>query len=512
MLIETASTPSPKDLGRAGMNRHALRERPSLRFLWWTSMIVCWLVDALSNRYSISPDGVASPDIASACMQGHWAAAVNAYWSPAYPVLLSFLFSVFHPHGLRELLVLKYFNCLVLIVALYCFEYFLQGLLEFVQRDVNNARMGSALPTWALRAAGYALFFWISLYLTPPTLVTPDALVFALILLAAGIIVRIAAGADGFLYYAALGIVLALGYLAKAAMFPLAFIFLAATLFPIENIRRAIPRVLLAVVVFSVVSAPYLFLLSKSKQRFTFGDSGRIAYAEYVNGVNLAIHWQGEPPGTGTPKHPTRKLLETPPVYEYAFPVAGTYPPWNDPSYWYDGVHPHFDFMGQLNTIRHSLDFYFELSTQLGSLVAGVLVLLLWANRPRDFLKYFWRTSFLWIPAVAGLTMYALILVEGRYVAGFLMLLWGGMFAAICIPETKSESAIVRSATLAIVLLLGVQIAWSAGHSVVRLASVHTPADLEVANELLHARVVPGDKVAFVGFAAQDYYWARLAA
>jgi hypothetical protein len=473
-------------------------------------MILCWLVEALSNRYTVSPDAISYLDIATACMKGQWTAAVNAYWSPGYPVLLSILFSVFHPHGLRELLVVKLFNCFILMIALYCLEYFLQGLLEFMRRDGKD-RVGDALPAWSLRASGYTLFLWITLYLMPPSVMTPDALVFAWILVAAGIAVRIATGADGWLRFALLGIVLALGYLTKAVMFPLAFVFLAALLFSIGNPQRMAPRVALALVLFSVVSAPFALLISRNKGRFTFGDSGRIAYAEYVDGIPRGVHWRGEPPASGQPKHPTRKILEMPPVYEYSSPITGTYPPWSDPSYWYDGVRPHFDLKGQLVALWHTLDSYFELSTQLGSVVAGLVVLLLWGNRTGDFLERFWTLAFLWFPALVGFAMYALIFVDGRYVAGFVLLLWAAIFSAIRIPPAESGNTVIRCVTLAIVLVLGVQIAWSAGHSVLRLASFRASGDQAVADELIHEGIAPGDKVAFVGFALMDHYWARLA-
>ena len=511
MWTDSANTASSKDLEQSRLGWHALERWPVLRYYLWATMILCWFVDALSTRQLSSPDAISYLDIASACMKGQWGRAVNAYWSPAYPVLLSFWFSIFHPSVFTELLAAKCFNCLALIFAMFCFEYFLRGLLEYAQEAATNDRQGGPLPVWSLRTTGYTLFFWMSLYLIPPTLVTPDTLVLASILFAAGIIVRMAAGADSWSHFAALGIVLGFGYLAKAVMFPMALIFLACSPFTIGNLRRTIPRVLLALALFSLVSLPFVVLISRSKGRFTFGDTGGIAYAEYVNGVNFTIHWQGKPPGTGTPKHPTRKILDTPLVYEYASPVAGTYPPWSDPSYWYDGVHPHFELGGQLNVLCHSFDSYFELSTQLGSFIAGFAALVLSQNRIRDSLKRFWSVGFLWIPALAGLAMYALILVEARYIVGFLLLLWAGVFLAIRAPRNESGSAIVRCVTLAAALLFAFQIVWSVGHSVVRLASFRPPADLEVADELSHEGIVPGDKVAFVGFALMDHYWAFLA-
>jgi hypothetical protein len=126
-------------------------------------------------------------------------------------------------------------------------------------------------------------------------------------------------------------------------------------------------------------------------------------------------------------------------------------------------------------------------------------------------LERFWTLAFLWFPALVGFAMYALIFVDGRYVAGFVLLLWAAIFSAIRIPPAESGNTVIRCVTLAIVLVLGVQIAWSAGHSVLRLASFRASGDQAVADELIHEGIAPGDKVAFVGFALMDHYWARLA-
>jgi hypothetical protein len=69
-----------------------------------------------------------------------------------------------------------------------------------------------------------------------------------------------------------------------------------------------VPRLLLALTLFSIVSSPFLFLLSRSNGRFTFGDSARINYTEYVNGANLFVHWQVKPSGTGMPKRNAARL------------------------------------------------------------------------------------------------------------------------------------------------------------------------------------------------------------
>jgi hypothetical protein len=477
----------------------------------WIFMPACWLLEGLSYRHSIVPDGVSYLDIASACANGHWTAAVNAYWSPAYPVLLSLVFSLLKPSPYRELTIVHCFNCLILILALCCFEYFLKGLEEHLTVAASTDPERAPLPKWAFRAILYALFFWASLYMTPPSLDTPDALVFALVLLASGIILRIAAGSIGLLRFAALGIVLGLGYLAKAAMFPLAFVFLAVALLAVHDFRRAVARSVLGLIFFLFVAGPFVLLLSKSKGRLTSGDVGRIAYAEYVDGVKLFVHWQGGPPGAGTPIHPTRKIFEMPSVYEFATPVGGSYPPWYDPSYWYEGVHPFFQLKGQLNALRHTLDDFFELLTRLSGLFAGLLVLLIWGGSIRSFASNLLRETSLWGPGIAAFGMYSLIHIESRFLSGFLIVLGAGLFSAVRIQRSVAGIAIIRSVTLAMVFVLGIQITWSVGHSAGRFASSRGFPTWEVAQALRHAGIASGDNVACIGPALQDQYWARLA-
>ena len=100
---------------------------------------------------------------------------------------------------------------------------------------------------------------------------------------------------------------------------------------------------------FVALATPQIVLLSLAKGRVTFSDTGKLAYAWYNYGLPLR-NWQGQPAGSGTPVHPTRKLYEHPAVYEFNGPIRSSYPPWYDPSYWNEGLSPHF----QLGTVaRH---------------------------------------------------------------------------------------------------------------------------------------------------------------
>ena len=475
----------------------------------WVVMCSSWVVQGLSGSAVFNPDGVSYLDIASACIKGNWGALINGVWSPLYAVLLSFWLFLLRPSACWEARSVRLLNCIILLFALWCFEYLLKGLIEYQETTRTTEEESLPLPAWVLRATGYALFFFASVYMTPAGLINPDALVMGLVLLASGIILRIRSGADGALSFAALGLVLGLGYLAKTVMFPVGLVFLVAVLFAVRNFRRAIPRILLTAFLFLLVSAPFIFALSKSKERLTFGESGVISYAVRVNGATFAVHWQGQPPGTGTPRHPTRRILDTPPVYEYAGPIGGSYPPWTDPSYWYDGIRPHFVLTEQLRTLQNSVGAYHDMFDLLSGLFAGFLVFLFWGGSLRQFASNFLKETFLWAPAVAALGLFSLVEVEPRYVSGFIILVWAATFLALRIPEPGH--AIIRSVTLTIVLLLGFQTILSFKKSIVeRLAYSSAAVQCEVAQDLWREGVKPGDRVAFIGDAVWYHYWAHL--
>jgi hypothetical protein len=477
----------------------------------WAGMICCWLIEAFSYRHTVFPDANSYFDLAWFCVRGHWKGLVNGYWSPAFPVLLSFPLRILHGH-LQEIMIAHLTNVLVLIGALACFEYLFKELENYAALHwlaFEETERGLAMPY--LRATGYALFFWLSLYATPPSQETPDALAMALVLLAAGILVRIASGTTHWFWFAALGAVLGIGYLAKAALFLLAFVFLSAAALASKNWGRAVRGLLAGLLTFAFVAGPFVLLLSKSKGRFTFGDSGAINYAEFVDGVKLLTNWQGGPPGSGMPIHPTRKLMSSPAVFEFATPIEGTYPPSNDQSYWYDGVRPHFELKGQLLVLWRTIDDYFSIFVKLGAMAAGFGVLLGFGGGLQEYWPRFRRLYFLWVPGLAALALYALVYTELRYVAGFILLLWAAAFFSLRVPRNGMGESLEKAATVAILMLLGAQITWSMTHAAFRAVSKSEFVAADVVAALREAGVQSGDPVAVIGNPPTSGYWAHLA-
>ena len=293
---------------------------------------------------------------------------------------------------------------------------------------------------------------------------TPDMCVAAFVYLASGVVIRIRAGEGSWALFSLLGVVLGMGYLAKAAMFPLAFVFLMTSLFAAGSLRRALPRTLLGLAVFFLVGGPYMLALSRVKGRFTFGESGRLNYAEFVSGVTRFIHWQGQGRGTGTPKHPTPQISDLPPAYEFATPVGGTYPPWYDQSYWYEGVIARFDLKGQLMALSET---GYEYSVMLGDqegLLVGLLAFFLLGYRGWPSWIRLARQWHLTGPALAALTMYALVCVKSRYVPSFIVLLWMGLFSGVDLPNSTR----IRKATRCVAIAMVVAIALLSARAIAR--------------------------------------------
>jgi hypothetical protein len=411
-------------------------------------------------------------------------------------------------------------NFAIYLGALVCFEFFWQQVWRHQQAKIAETSGQVTWLEWAWWALGYCLFIWSSLTLIEIWAVTPDMLMAALVYLAAGFMVRLRRGFIGWSTFALLGVILGLGYLAKAIMFPLAFVFLIVSLFSVGNVRHAWPRVVLAVLIFFVVSLPFIAVISKAAGELTFGQAGTITYVRYVNGVPYP-HWQGGPPGNGTPVHPSRQIFDHPPIYEFGTPIGGTYPISLNPVYWYQGAVARFDLAQQIRLLLASALFYFDLFfRQQGALVVGVLSLYLVRQQWRFSPTNIDLSGSLVIPALAAFGLYALVLVEGRYIGVFVVLLWADLLANVKLPDNQLSKRLISGIGLIMITFMLVSLvafnlegfralSRNTGQSASPVAGPpRWPG--EVAEELQGLGMQPGDKVAVIGYAF-DSFWARLA-
>jgi hypothetical protein len=480
-----------------------------LKAALWSAAALAGFFQAWANRFYIEPDGLNYLDISYAYLHRDWPNAINAYWSPLYSWILAAAIGITRIPLSLESTLLHAVNIVLYLFALSCFAFFFDELTKW--RAVNsNSQSDATTQSSAWFVWGYALFAYCELELIGVGMDTPDMLVSALFFLATALLFRMRHNDVGWLLYAAFGVTLALAYLAKAVMFPIAFVFLFCVSFAGNRGLRRLLRAGFALVIFLLVSSPWLFFLSNAKHQFTFGDTGRLNYAYYVNGLAGLPHWHGEIAGAGVPVHPTRRISDFPPVDEFATPIAGTYPPWYDATYWDEGVRPHFEARSQLKILLQSASEYFRLISAQRSFVVGFLVLLFFASDRLGFLRNLYALWTLWLPVVATFSLYSLVHVESRFLGAAVVISWCCIFASMVLPQSEYSLRVWRAVLLSVALILGVTVFKEAAGDLVR-SSRASNLSWQVATELEKCGLQPGQRVAVLGHSTSSDYWAHLA-
>ncbi len=475
-------------------------------------------------QYSMNADGISYLDIGDAYWRGDWQQAINPVWSPMYSWILGLAMMVFKPSISWEFPLVQWVNFAIYIAALASFSFFWHQAWLVRRRvlGMDASKEGISLPEWAFQASGYLVFTWAALSLIEVWAVTPDMLMAALVMLAGGVLLRLRLEPRGWPTWGLFGLLLGLGYLSKTIMLPVGLFFLVASLLSSGGLRAVLPRVAMAALVFALVSVPYILLISQAKGSFAIGESGRVTYMRYINGVPYP-HWQGLPPGYGTPLHPSRLVFEDPPVYEFGEPIGGTYPISYNPAYWYEGVETRFNLSQTTKAILANGLVYFNLFFQNLGLTLASLGLLYWVGeRTKGRL---WERLGNWtlaLPALAALLLYGLVYVEGRYLAVFVIFILAELLINIRLENSRLYRDLAKAAGVIIVLnLLGNLGAQNLeGLARLELTGVE-PQEVsagyppptwpgETANELAALGVPPGSNVGVIGYGF-DSFWARLA-
>lgn len=454
-------------------------------------------------RSEMNNDGLFYLDVARTYANGGWSAAVNGFWSPLYSWIMAPLLAL-NPPPQQEFAAVHAVSFLLFLLTMAAFDYFLRELFRTLQ---GNESTSSKLfgPAWW--ACGYALFAYSSLVMVNLGRVGPDILVAASMYVAAAVLLRLAR-TQTFPFWSAvgLGITLGVGYLAKSVLFPISLIILATTFALVFRQRRRWVGVGISVLVFVLVAGPWITVLSRSKDRLTFGDAGRVNYAWKVNNVPIS-HWQGDSLH-GTPLHPTRKLSDGPAVYEFAAPIPGTYPVWQDPSYWFDGIHPRFSPREQLRRVMNSVGDYL-VSQWFYPLLLGLLTMVFLAGLA-GLKSAVRKTWFILIPAAAGLSAYTLVLISDRYIAPFVLVGSLALLAGMASAPVTSEQVPVRDARrvpLAMATVFGLMVVGQLWF-VDRLLK---PGDhFRTSIRFAQLGVPPGSRVGMIG-GSPNAYWAHLA-
>ena len=500
-------------------------ENKRLRVAAWLIVILLGFLHAWAGRHAIDADGVSYLDVADKYLAGDWHSALNGYWSPLYSWLLGLGLLLFRPTPYWEYPLVHLVNLCVYLVAFGCFEFFLSQMVQVsASPATSRGEREISFPTWAWYIVGCVLFLWSTLFLIALSTVTPDMCVAALVFAASGILLKIRLDPYTWHRYVVFGLLLGLGYLSKAVMFPLAFLYLAACLFSGAAPLKIAPRIVVAAAAFLLVSSPFLVALHQLKGRWTFGDSGRLAYAWLVDKPDVAyLHWRGQLPGSGTPAHPITRIFQAPDAYEFKNPMKVTYPPWYDASYWNEGLTPRFNPRGQLRVLGGVALVYYAvfINSPIGiAVLVTFLVLLLYSgNRFRRWLASVKGWALL-VPSIGALALYALVHAEPRYIGAFALVIWVVLFSGIRLQNESSSWRVMAAAVLALALASMTVIvaksivpAYATVRDVIRGEDrLHAAPYWSVADGLARMGVRSGDQVGFIGYGfAAGSFWARLA-
>ncbi len=471
---------------------------PLSLWFWWVVAAAWGIFNAQLYRDWMNPDGISYLDLASEALKNGPHALVNPHWGPLYPGLIALWELILRPAPADEFAYLHGLNAVIYLVASIAFGLFLRELILFRAPDRG------ALPRQgAFIAFAFALFCLYTNGDILPFAVTPDILLSATVFGAAACYFHIWRG-SGTSAYVVLGCVLALGYLSKSVMLPIGIVLVAILLAHRPSSRLHMRNTLLAGAIMLLLCTPQIVMISARVGHPSIGETGRLNYLWWVQGIRKYQGWTGTS-GGDMAIHGPRLVMENPEVLEFGQPIAGTYPLWYDPAYWYAGAKIRFDPSQQWTTAKASLTFYKNYFPDLMYPLAGLVffVVLTTVARRKPSAPEAWFV--LW--PLSSLLVYALFTTEVRYVAPWLILFWVGAYSALWARNRIVERLFLI--LLAAVIITPRLIELSKAASVLAKPRA-MPMDVRVAQELDTYGIHPGDSVALVG-TGFDHYYARIA-
>jgi hypothetical protein len=460
------------------------------------------IAGALEGRYGKSElygDDISYLDVANLIHAGDWRTALNPQWSIGYPCLISVVRRWFPatPHG--ELAAIFWLNLSIYLVAWLGFLW----LMRLMARGLRGDPLWEAdtpLSPFLLVCAG-CIFVTVQTGVGRVSTVGPDLLVTCIFFFASVFALKVFFRPN-LGNCVALGALLGVGFLTKAILLTLAGVFFGMMV-ALQGRRRIFAPLFRAVGVFLLFVVLYGAGLSWSLGRPTLGEAGALNYAFHVNHLSHWMGWQGGPTEFGSPIHPVRMLRTDPPVFAFGEPFHVTYPPQFNMVYWYEGYRQVFSLKNTARAIAgnfHDVKYVFQeiLPVTLAVMVCFCVALVV-KIRIRVGAAPSLNPWIMYLPSLVGFSLYLLVHVEGRYVAGFLCVLGMAPFFTL---DRLSLRSLIRSAA---VLLLVVATLFNSSerlHGAVRSAIARTDmqsgGQWAIADYLMKLNLKAGDKVASI--------------
>lgn len=450
----------------AGLAVSPSGSRPLASAIWLSVTLLLGAVQAWLRRHEMGADGVSYRDMAAGLFDGRWPSLLNGCWSPGYPASLAVGMGLIS----NEQLAVKIVNYLLFVCASLAFAWLVEKL-PFSRTGISIAWM---------------CWLFVSLSQMGNYRESPDFGVAAFVFLTAGLVLESTRGEA--CRPVLLGVVLAGGYLFKAAFLPEALVALA---FVFWTNRRAAG---ISAACCVLVAAPYVIALSSYKGRPTIGDNGWYNWATHVQRIPIPI-WHGDQLN-GSPKHPIEQISGSPEVDVFRGPFRyATYPPHYDPTYWTEGVRMRYTVSLFFDSVRRNLSAYVSALKQKVPITFFLLLLCL-AAIGKFRLN---RTGLvLLVIGITGTLLFLPVHMEPRYIGAYLSLVAVGLLSGFNVPERYFKLAAV---------LFGFVVAYQLEISLIQLRN-SDDTNVQFARMLTDNGVRPGDDIAVVGDAHRST-WAR---
>lgn len=480
--------------------------RSTLRLVFWPFGILLALFQAWAFRYGATADSISYLDMSDGAMPGaDWHRLINGTWSPLYPFLMGLFRRVLHSTPSNEIIAAHFLNILIFILAFACFEFFLTRLLKKLQPLTVTEPPDSAFSCSIFLTLAYSLFLWSSFSSMSLRYLRPDMLMSCFVFLAVGMLLKLSARPAAWMNYLKLGLILGVGFLAKAPMLPIAVLMLTLSLFLVESWRPALKMVFASFALILLIGSLYFVPLSHLRRKFTLGESGAYNYLVNVDRAGPGEGWYLEDPGKGVGEflHPPQRIFESPPVYAFDRPGLVTHPLRFDPSEWMTGVRARFDFKRQVGQSYANI---IDMARPLRRLIILLVALLSAAFvLPRKQIGQpilaAWPVLLI---GVAGPAMYVIVHVESRYIGVFLVLI----LCPIIYGFVQASHVLNRYAvTLVTIVIVASLLRQGVHRDYVEYKNVGRGPnqDALAATALLQEGVLPGDRVARISSSLMDF-------
>lgn len=460
------------------------------------------ILQAWHSRGTLSPDLINYLALARVLLANGWNSSISGYWSPLYSWLLAVPMSSHLVTSGTELIWVHIINLGIFFAAMLCFHVYLNHALRLAAIHVGPkleawARVETLWYFTACAIFLFAIFDWL-----PNSVCTPDLLVASFFFLSTGFFVSILCRDRTWPDHFVLGAALALGYLAKAAAFPLAILFLVMLAVINRREKWGWAKCLVTVAAFALVAGPFLLTLSKKEGHPTFGESGRVNILMFSEGI--PAFWLGEAPANDTRSPDFERVCTEPPVYALKGTLPGTYLPSYEPSRWYAELVPRFNPRQELRNLLVGERILAGMVTAESDLVLGFVLLILLSGTAKGLRSAF-SWWFLWLPALCGTAMFLVVHLEERFISPFVIVGSVGLYTGVLISCSRKP----RLAAKVLMALLVVQ-GCRAGMVVLKGFGSTTISNTmfaeKIVTEIGRAGFPPGGRMAIIGNLGPSYW------